>query len=181
MVLLGRIGAAHGIRGEVLVASFTEAPENIAAYGPLTDAAGVRAFEISIVRKTEKGIVARIKGVGSRTAAEALLGTELFVARARLPATADDEFYHADLIGLEAVSPDGRNIGIVVAVENYGAGDLLEIRTAGSTRTELVPFTDAFVPDIDIARRRAVVILPEPAPDDEAPARGGPARRSRTR
>lgn len=169
-VLLGRITGVHGIKGEVVVHSYTEAPGDIAAYGELTDRDGHRTFSLQVVRVTEKGVVARVTGVGDRTAAEKLKGTELWILRARLPATADGEFYHADLIGLQAVSPEGRSIGAVAAVQNFGAGDLLEIRLPGSRRTELVPFTDACVPDVDIAAGRVVVRLPAASGGDDGPA-----------
>ena len=165
-ILLGRIMAAHGIRGEMIVASFAARPEDIAAYGPLSDGAGGRRFALTVVRVGAKGVVARIAGVGDRNAAEALRGTELWVERDRLPAPAAGEYYHADLIGLDAVARDGTPIGRIVAVENFGAGDLLEIRLAGTGRSELVPFTDAFVPSVDIAARRIEVVMPEAAPDD---------------
>lgn len=166
-ILLGRIGAAHGIRGDVLVASFTEPPESIASYGPLWDSSGTRTFRIHVVRVTAKGVIVRIDGVADRTAAEALRGTELWIERARLPAAEANEFYHVDLIGLRAVAPDGGIVGRVVAVENYGAGDLLDIRLEGTSRTELVPFTDAFVPEVDVAGGRVVVRIPEEAPDED--------------
>jgi 16S rRNA processing protein RimM len=159
-VLLGQVTGAHGIRGEVLIRTYTAAPEGIAAYGPLSDAAGARQFRIAVVRVTAKGVVARIGGVADRTAAEALRGTALYVGRDRLPAAAEGEFYHADLIGLAAVAPDGGAIGEVVAVQNFGGGDLIEVRIAGSGATELVPFTDAFVPEVDLDGRRIVVVLP---------------------
>lgn len=165
-ILLGRIAGAHGIRGEVLIKAFTEAPENIGAYGPLSDASGAHTFKIQSARATPKGVVARIQGIADRNGAEALKGLELYIARDRLPAAAEGEFYHADLIGLEAVDAGGIPIGTIVAVPNYGAGDLLEIRLAGSAKTELVPFTDATVPEVDIAARRVVVVLPSEAQDD---------------
>jgi 16S rRNA processing protein RimM len=158
-VLLGRIAGAHGIRGEVLIRSFTERPEDIAAYGPLGDG-GSRTFQIESARATAKGVVARLSGIADRNAAEALKGTELYVERDRLPAAEEGAFYHADLIGLAAVDPEGRPLGEIVAVHNYGAGDLLEVRLAESGRTEFVAFTQAFVPEIDLAGGRAVVVLP---------------------
>lgn len=166
-VLLGRIASAHGLKGEVLVHTFTAAPADIAAYGPLLAGGREQRLALSIVRVTEKGVVARIAGVGDRTAAEALKGTELWIERERLPPAEEGEFYHADLIGLAAVSPEGVAIGTIVAVQNYGAGDLLEIRLEGSRRTELVPFADAYVPEVDIAGGRAVVQIPEAAGDDD--------------
>lgn len=160
LVLLGRITGAHGIRGELLVRSFTADPADIAAYGPLVRRDGGAAIELSIVRVTDKGVIARIKGVADRNAAEALSGIELFVPREALPEPAADEFYHADLIGLAAVSATGDAIGKVVAIHNFGAGDLLEIRLAGTSRTELVPFADPFASTIDLAQRRIVIDLP---------------------
>ena len=159
-ILLGRIAGAHGIRGEVLIKTFTEAPENVGAYGPLSDESGTRTFKLKSARATPKGVVARLQGVDDRNGAEALKGVALYIERERLPAAAEGEFYHADLIGLAAVDGDGKPIGEIVAVQNYGAGDLLEIRLAGASKTELVPFTDAVVPEIDIAARRIVVVLP---------------------
>ena len=165
-ILLGHIAGAHGIRGEVLIKTYTEAPENVGAYGPLSDESGTRTFNLKSARATQKGVVARLQGVDDRNAAEALKGIALYIERDRLPAAADGEFYHADLIGLAAVDGDGKPLGEIVAVQNYGAGDLLEIRLAGTGRTELVPFTDAAVPEVDIAARRVVVILPSEAHDE---------------
>jgi 16S rRNA processing protein RimM len=159
-ILLGRVAGAHGIRGEVLIRTFTERPEDIATYGPLDDGGG-RTFQIEAARVTPKGVVARIAGVADRDAAEALKGAQLYVDRDRLPAPGEGRFYHADLIGLAAVDPEGRPLGEIVGVHNYGAGDLLELRLAGSGKTELVAFTEAFVPEIDLAARRAVVLLPD--------------------
>jgi len=167
-VLLGRIADAHGIRGEVVIHSYTSTPEDIGAYGALFDAAGARSFEIENARPTAKGVVARLKGVGDRNAAEALKGTELYVDRDTLPAAADDEFYHADLIGLAAVDPEGKTIGEIVDVQNFGAGDLLEVRLAGTGRTEFVPFDEATVPTIDMRARRVVVVLPPMTGDEDA-------------
>lgn len=165
-ILLGYIAGAHGIRGEVLIKTYTEAPENVGAYGPLSDEGGTRTFNLKSARATPKGVVTRLQGVDDRNAAEALKGIALYIERERLPAAADGEFYHADLIGLAAVDGDGKPLGEIVAVQNYGAGDLIEIRLTGSSKTELVPFTDAAVPEVDIAARRVVVILPPEAHDE---------------
>jgi 16S rRNA processing protein RimM len=159
-VLLGRITAAHGIRGEVMIHAYTEPPENISAYGALTDRSGARAFDIECRRVTARGVVARLAGVSNRSAAEALKGTDLYVMRDRLPTAAEGEFYHWDLVGLAAVNAQGRCIGEIVAVQNYGAGDLLEVRLTGCARTQLIPFSDAFVPQVDLTARRAVIVLP---------------------
>jgi 16S rRNA processing protein RimM len=157
-ILLGRIAGAHGIRGDVLVKTFTQRPEDIAAYGPLDDGSA-RTFVIEAVRVTGKGVVARLAGVRDRTAAEALKGAALHVDRARLPAPAEGEFYHVDLIGMATVDAEGRTVGEVVGVHNHGAGDILEVRLAETGKTELVAFTDAFVPEVDLAARRVVVRL----------------------
>jgi len=158
-ILLGRIAGAHGIRGEVLIRTFTARPEDIGTYGPLSDG-GARWFKIDSARVTARGVVARLAGVADRAAAEALKGAELYVGRDRLPAAGEGEFYHVDLIGLAAVDPEGKPVGEIVAVQNYGAGDLLELRLAGARTTALIAFTDAFVSEIDLAGRRAVVHLP---------------------
>ena len=173
-ILLGRIAGAHGIRGEVLIHAFTEPPENVAAYGPLIDKAGARTFEVEIVHVTTKGVVARLKGVADRNAAEALKGVALYVERDRLPPAVEGEYYHADLIGLAVVDGDGQRIGEVVAVQNYGAGDLLEIRLADARQTELIPFTDAHVPEVDVAAKRVVVFMPTVSGD--APSAASPSR-----
>ncbi len=160
-ILLGEISGAHGIRGELLVRSFAADPEDIASYGPLLDESGARAVSLSIVRVTPKGVIARVDGVADRTAAEKLKGLKLYVERAKLPKADDDEFYHADLIGLSVEAPDGAEIGAILAVQNYGAGDLIEIRLKDSKQTELVPLTKACVPTIDLKRGAAVVVMPE--------------------
>lgn len=159
-VLLGQITAAHGVRGHVVVRTYTGAPEDIASYGPLQDEAGERQFDIAVVRVTPKGVIARVAGIADRNAAETLRGTRLFTERERLPPTDADEFYHSDLIGVKAVRPDGAPIGEVIAVHNFGAGDILEIRMAEGRSTEMVPFTRAFVPDVDLAGGRLTVDLP---------------------
>lgn len=160
-VLLGRIGRAHGIRGEVAIETFTASPEAIAGYGPLSDATGTRTFRVTAVRIAGKSAIGRIAGVDDRTAAEALRGTELYVERARLPDPEPGAYYHEDLVGLAAVDRSGRPLGTVAAIANYGAGDLIEIRRPGARDTDLVPFTDAFVPEVDLAAGRIVVVLPD--------------------
>lgn len=172
-VLLGIIAGAHGIRGEVTLRTFTGAPADIAAYGPLTGKDGKGAFKVRVVRVTPKGVIARIQGVEDRNAAEALKGVELYVDRARLPKTDEAEFYHADLIGLEARDAEGARIGAIVNVANFGAGDLLEVRLTGAKDTEFIPFTNACVPEVDVAEGFAVIVSPpmtgepEPAAEDD--------------
>lgn len=160
LVLLGRINSAQGLRGEVRVTSYTARPEDIVAYGPLTDQKG-RAFTVEEMRVIKGSVLAvRLAGVADRTAAEALKGTELYVEKARLPETAGDEWYYDDLVGLIAVAPDGAEIGDVVAVQNYGAGDLLEIRLKDSRQTAFVPFTAEAAPDVDVKAGRITVVMP---------------------
>ena len=165
-VLLGRITTAHGIRGDVVIESYTAAPEDIAAYGPLQSEDGAKRFDVKVVRVTPRGVIARVAGVSDRNAAEALRGTSLYALRADLPEAEAGEYYHADLVGLRVEDADGKRIGTVAGVHNYGAGDLLELRLAGAAVTELIPFTDTFVPVVDIAAGRVVVALPEATPDD---------------
>lgn len=166
-ILLGEIAGAHGIRGEVIVRAFTGEPGAIATYGPLTDATGAKPLTLKIVRVTPKGIVARVAGVADRNGAEALKGRKLYVARDAMPEPAEeDAFYHADLIGLAAVDDAGTAIGKVLGVQNYGAGDLLEIKLAVGGRAELVPFTRTFVPRVEIAAGRVVVVMPVMAEED---------------
>jgi 16S rRNA processing protein RimM len=166
-ILLGRITGAHGIRGDVIVESFTEEPGDIAAYGPLASEDGKRQFDLKVIRVTLRGVIARIAGVSDRTTAESMKGVALYVARAQFPAADEDEFYLADLAGLRAEDPLGKLVGIVVAAVNYGAGDLLELRMTGQTTTDLIPFSAQFVPLVDIAGGRVVVDLPPSTKDDD--------------
>ncbi len=170
-LLMGRIGAAHGIKGEVRITSFTAEPLALKDYGPLsTDRPGL-VIEIENARATTNVLVARIKGVTDRNAAEKLNGVELFVDRDKLPSTDDDDdFYHADLIGLEARLMDGSVIGTVTAIPNYGASDLLEVRDARSGDTFLYPFTKVVVPEIHLAEGYLVIEAPVDAePGEEVP------------
>jgi 16S rRNA processing protein RimM len=161
LVLLGRISGAHGLKGEVKIATFTAQPEDIAAYGPLVSADGARTFKIASLRSAGSGaVIARLHSVQDRTAAEQLKGTELYVARAALPPAEAEEYYHSDLIGLTAVSPDGDRLGEVIAVQNFGAGDLLELRRATGRQTELIPFENAHVPKVDLEAARVTIVWP---------------------
>lgn len=170
-ILMGKIGAAHGIKGEVRITTFTGEPEAIASYGPLdTDRAGL-TITIEAARLNKNVLVARVKGVRDRNAAELLNGVSLFVDRSRLPDPDDeDDFYHADLIGLDARLDTGVSIGEVSALLNYGAGDLLEVRDPRSGDTFLYPFTKAVVPTIRIADGFLVIAPPLDAePGEEEP------------
>ena len=151
-VLMAVIGAAHGIKGEVRVKTFTGEPMALGDYGALHARDG-RAFEVLDLRPQGNIVVARLKGIGDRNAAEALNGTELFVERAALPdELEDEEFYHADLIGMEVFDEHGNSLGKVAAIQNYGAGDILEIKGTGANGV-LIPFTRAAVPTVDVAMR----------------------------
>jgi len=159
-VLLGEIGAAQGLKGEVRLRSYTQDPAAIARYGTLDDEHG-RKIEIESLRVTPKALIARIKGVTTREAAEALNRTKLYVARSRLPKREDEEWYHADLIGLAVVDRKGERIGAVVAVQNFGAGDLLEVKPAKGGPTVLIPFTRETVPEVDVEGGRLTLSPPE--------------------
>ena len=150
-LLMGRIGAAHGIKGEVRIQSFTEDPMALAGYGPLATGKPGLTVEIVAARLAGSVLVCRLKDVADRTAAERLNGVELFVDREKLPPADDpDDFYHADLVGLEARLTDGTVLGTVTAVPNFGAGDLVEVRDPRSGDTYLYPFTRAAVPHIHL-------------------------------
>ncbi|WP_182421988.1 ribosome maturation factor RimM [Aureimonas sp. ME7] len=147
-VLMAVIGGAHGIKGEVRVRSLTKEPEDLGAYGPLFDAKG-RTFTVASARAQKNVVVARFREVGDRNAAELLNGTELFVDRSALPEEGEDEFYHADLVGLVARTTDGRVIGEVVAFHDFGAGDILEIAPDDGASV-MIPFTQSAVPEVDL-------------------------------
>ena len=162
-ICVAQIGGAHGIRGEVKLKSFTADPLAVKDYGLLESEDGAASFAIEALRPAKGYLVARLRGVRDRNAAEQLTNLRLFVPRERLPPPAADEFYHADLIGLAAVTAAGVEVGTVVAVHNFGAGDILELRPPAGGTTIMLPFTDAFVPRIDIAGGRIVVGPPEEA------------------
>jgi 16S rRNA processing protein RimM len=159
-VLLGEIGAAQGLKGEVRLRSYTEDPAAIARYGALQDEEG-RAIEIESLRGSPKTLIARIKGVTTREGAEALTRTKLYIPRARLPERETDEWYHAELIGLSAIGTEGEEIGTVVAVQNFGAGDLIEVKPKRGGATVLVAFTRDTVPEVDVEGGRLTLIPPE--------------------
>ena len=166
-ICVARIGAAHGVRGEVRLFSFTADPARLRDYGPLTTADG-HVIAIETLRPAKDCFVARLQGVGDRNAAEALRNVELFVPRERLPAADADEFYHADLIGLAVADRDGRALGRVVAVHNFGAGDILEIKLDDARDTLMLAFNATTVPGVDVAAGRVTVDLPAETADDEA-------------
>jgi 16S rRNA processing protein RimM len=160
-IRVARIGAAHGIRGEVKLWSFTQDPMAVADYGLLETEDGAQRFEIEALRPAKDFLVARLKGIGTRDAAAKLCNLDLFVPRDRLPAIEEaDTFYFADLIGLSAVTKDGAVLGKVTAVHNFGAGDLVEIAPAAGGEPLLLPFTETVVPKINMAARLITVVVP---------------------
>ena len=160
-ICVGAIAGAFGVNGEVRLKSFTAEPEAIAIYGPLSTEDGTRSFEVEITRAVKNGFAARIDGVTSKEAADDLRGTRLFAERDALPSLPDDEFYHADLIGLAVHDTGGRLLGRVTGVHNHGAGDLLEIVGSGLKGPVLLPFTEAAVPTVDLTAGRIVADPPE--------------------
>lgn len=161
-VCLGVIVGAHGVRGLVRVKPFTEDPLSVADYGPVETKDGSRRFKIETTGTAKGVVICRLGGVGDRDVAEALRGTELYVDRAALPEVdEEDGFYHADLIGLQAIGVDGKLYGQVAGVHNFGAGDLLEIARPEGGPTVLVAFTDDNVPDVDLVGGHLTLDPPE--------------------
>jgi len=160
-ICVGAIAGAFGVQGEVRLKSFCAEPEDIATYGPLWSEDGNRNFSVEITRAVKNGFAARIDGIATKEAADALKGTRLYADRDALPSLPDDEFYHADLIGLEVVDTGGTVLGRVHAVHNHGAGDLLEITGPGLKTAVLLPFTRTAVPTVDLATGRIVADPPE--------------------
>lgn len=160
-VCVGAIAGSFGVRGEVRLKSFTAIPEDIASYAPVETEDGKRSFTVKITRQIKNGLAARMSGIATKEEADALRGTQLFVPRDRLPSLPDDEFYHADLIGLEVTDTGGASLGKVLAVINNGADDLLELSAPGQKQTALLPFTKAVVPTVDLAQGRIVADPPE--------------------
>lgn len=176
LVLLGVITRPRGVRGEVMVQSFCEPPRSIADFGELTNAAGVGSFQLTIRGETSKGLISRVAGVETREAAELLRQTELYIPRSRLPQPDEDEVYQDDLLGLGVVTRDGRDLGEVVAVQNFGAGDLIEVREHGGKRTEFFPFEPPFLIDVDLDARKIVLDSAVADPSDGADVPGETAQ-----
>jgi 16S rRNA processing protein RimM len=159
-ICVARIGAAHGVRGQVRLWTFTEDPLAVKEYGPLSTKDGSRQFEVTHVREAKDHLVATLKGIATRNDAERLNGIELYIAREKLPPTDEDEYYHADLIGLAAITTADETLGRVVAIHNFGAGDIIEIAPPQGP-TLLLPFTNEVVPTVDLAGGRVVIDLPQ--------------------
>ncbi|MGB1539596.1 MAG: ribosome maturation factor RimM [Rickettsiales bacterium] len=160
LVAVGVITGAHGIRGQVKIRSFTSNPHDIVAYGALMNKTGSKRFDLKINSETKHGLVATIKGITDRNAAELLKGQELFVDKTRMPEPDDEEFYYEELVGLEARSPEGVVLGEVLGVYDFGAGDVVEIKLV-SGKQELFPFTHAIFPEINTQQGFVVANLPE--------------------
>ena len=166
-ILVGRFGAAHGVRGEVRLQSFTGDPEAIGAYGPLAGSDG-RAYTLKSLRPVKDNLlVARVEGITDRDAAERLTHIELTLDRAALPPPDEEEFYVADLVGLDAVDAEGSKFGTIAGVPNYGGGDLIEVRPAAGGESLLFTFTKAVVPNVDIAGRCVTIVPPAEVEGDD--------------
>jgi 16S rRNA processing protein RimM len=169
-IAVGVFGAPHGVRGEIRLKSYTGDPLAVADYAPLTDETGERRFVLTSARPVKDDLlVVRVDGVTDRDKAASLTNQILYVDRDRLPVAGDDEFYHADLVGLRAVDDAGAELGIVLAMHDFGAGDIVEIRPLGGGATWLVPFTKAVVPHVDVKGGTLTVIRPETVEGEEAP------------
>jgi len=171
-VRVGVIVGVHGVRGAVRIKSFTEEPADIGYYSPVENEAGSIRYRLKVTGEVKGLVIATLEGVADRDAAEALKGTELWVARERLPRLAEDEFLYSDLIGLVAEGVDGKRLGTVKAVADYGAGDVLDIRLEPKGDM-MVPFTKDSVPEVDVPGGRLVVIPPVYAPDEKEDRDGG--------
>lgn len=161
LVCVGAIAGAFGVRGEVRLKSFCAQPEDIEAYAPLSNEAGTHSYSVQLTGSAKNGFIARLGGVTTKEEADALRGVNLFAPRDRLPSLPDDEYYHADLIGLQVLDTGGTVLGEVRAVQNHGASDLLEIHGPGLKSTVLLPFTLAAVPTVDLASGRIIVDPPD--------------------
>lgn len=160
-VCVGAIAGAFGVKGEVRLKSFCSEPEDIAAYGPLWLEDGSRSFTVKLTRPVTGGLGARLSGIATKEDGDALRGATLWADRTRLPRLPDDEFYHTDLIGLDVFDTGGAPLGRVRAVQNFGAGDILEIYAPGRKTTLMLPFTLAVVPTVDLTARRIIADPPE--------------------
>ena len=165
-ICIARIGAAHGVRGAVKLWTFTEDPMAVLRYGPLATRDGARQFVVTHAREAKDHLVATLQGIATRDDAERLNGIELYIAREKLPATAEGEYYHADLIGLAAINAAGEPLGRVTAIHNFGAGDIIEIAPLHGPAM-LLPFTNAVVPTVDLAAGRVVIELPDEIDGDD--------------
>tara|TARA_R110002124_G_scaffold55076_2_gene155960 strand:- start:6134 stop:6688 length:555 start_codon:yes stop_codon:yes gene_type:complete len=169
MVLIAEIGAASGIKGEVRIKLYSDDPAALTAYGDLQDAAGT-SYRVIRSRPVKSVFVCALDGINDRASAEALTRTQLYIHREKLPEPDPDEFYHIDLIGLDVRQADGETLGTVLAMHDFGAGDILEIATPDDD-SRMIPFSLAAVPVVDVAGGFVQLadlpgLLDEPDPDD---------------
>ena len=160
-ICVGAIAGSFGVKGEVRLKSFCADPAAIADYAPLHDETGTNDFTVKIIRTVKNGFAVRLSGVTTKEQADALRGTQLFADRGNLPGLSDEEYYHTDLIGMAVLDTGGSELGRLKAVQNHGAGDLLEVTLTTSSATVLVPFTRAVVPTVDLATGRIIVDPPD--------------------
>ena len=170
-ICIGVISGPYGVRGAVRIKSFTADPVDVAAYGDVSDESGKRHFTLTVTGTAKGAVRALIKGINDRDAAEALKGVKLFVPRTVLPVLAEEEYYYCDLVGLDAVLADGTPLGVIKAVQNYGAGDMIEIEEKGGNAI-IIPFTRDAVPEVDFAGSRIVVTPPEELEGEAEPPEG---------
>jgi len=170
LICVGAVTGARGIKGDIRIKSFTADPEAISDYGPLYDKTGSQTYDLQVTGQAKGQLTARMKGINDRTAAEKLRGLQLFIPRDILPAPQDDEFYFSDLIGLRAEDLEGNALGTIRSVDNFGAGDVLEIG-GGVPGDLMVPFTKDTVPRVEIDKGLVIINLPDgllDPPDEEA-------------
>ncbi|MDA5192726.1 ribosome maturation factor RimM [Govanella unica] len=168
-VCLGQVTGAIGVRGEIRVKSFTTDPKSLQSYGALTVLPGGETMDFKLLRVVKDGLAMRAEGVTDRDAAEALRGKRLYVPRARLPEPDEDDFYHADLIGLRVEDAAGQELGHIRAVHDFGAGDVLDVAAVAGGQGFMLPFTREAVTLVDIKGGRIVAVPPEPATEDDRP------------
>ena len=168
-VCIARIGAPHGVRGAVRLHAFTADPADVTAYGPLETEDGARRLKVKSLRPAKNALVAVIEGLNDREDADRLKNVRLFVDRSKLPAPDEDEWYHADLVGLDVRNGAGDTVGTVASMQNFGGGDLMEIRYEGMRQTVYVPFTREAVPAIEVAKGFVIVDPPAGLIDDGRP------------
>ncbi len=161
LVCVGAIVGAFGVHGELRLKSFCAVPEAIETYAPLLSQDGNQSYSLVLTGRVKHGFSARLNQVSTKEQADALRGLRLFVRRDRLPSLPDDEYYHADLIGLEVLDTGGVSLGRVKCVLNHGAGDLLEIHGPDLKASVLLPFTLAAVPTVDLAAGRIIADPPD--------------------
>jgi len=174
LICIGAIKGVHGVRGQIRLLSFTEQAEDIFTYAPITDASGTRTFALSFRGMGNDHFIAAIEGVTTREEADKLKGTQLFIARDRLPEEEEGEFYQADLEGLDVRDESGVSLGRVIAMYDYGAGPFLEVQPAKG-KSFMVPFKDEFVPTVDVEAGYMIALLPsdwieEPKAPKEKPS-----------